>query len=195
MDDVLPPSFVKRIDGPAGSLAAELRHKCELHLTAKHRSVVWWYGRHIACLDSAHRLPRLRTGQSTLPCPAARSCIWPAAVRSPRALFRLGRTPRSLLPCSLLLLAKSASICPWLRAARSGWRAAGAAARASSLMRPRTRSAACCRWGVRCCQGLLAVRAQNQNQPFSGACLARPLVLIEPWHCASCCQVQQGDGN
>ncbi|KAI7837239.1 hypothetical protein COHA_008927 [Chlorella ohadii] len=36
VDDVLPPSFVKRIDGPAGSLAAELRHKCELHLSAKH---------------------------------------------------------------------------------------------------------------------------------------------------------------
>ncbi|PRW57868.1 programmed cell death 4-like isoform B [Chlorella sorokiniana] len=36
VDDVLPPSFVKRIDGPAGSLAAELRHKCELHLGAKH---------------------------------------------------------------------------------------------------------------------------------------------------------------
>lgn len=42
MDDVLPPSFVKRIDGPAGSLAAELRHKCELHLTAKHRWACMW---------------------------------------------------------------------------------------------------------------------------------------------------------
>lgn len=33
-----------------------------------------------------------------------------------------------------------------LAAARSGWRAAGAAAQASSLTRPRTPSVACCRW-------------------------------------------------
>ncbi|KAL4436793.1 hypothetical protein ABPG75_003932 [Micractinium tetrahymenae] len=36
VDDVLPPSFVGRIAGPPGSLAAELKHKCELHLGAKH---------------------------------------------------------------------------------------------------------------------------------------------------------------
>lgn len=36
MDDVLPPSFVGRISGPVGSLAADLKHKCELHLGAKH---------------------------------------------------------------------------------------------------------------------------------------------------------------
>ena len=39
VDDVLPPSFIKRIDGPPGSLEAELKHKCELHINAKHRWV------------------------------------------------------------------------------------------------------------------------------------------------------------
>ena len=37
MDDVLPPSFIQRIDGPPNSPQAELKHKCELHLGAKHR--------------------------------------------------------------------------------------------------------------------------------------------------------------
>ncbi|KAL4858246.1 Programmed cell death protein 4 [Chlorella vulgaris] len=36
VDDVLPPAFVARIDGPPGSLHAELQHKCSLHLGAKH---------------------------------------------------------------------------------------------------------------------------------------------------------------
>lgn len=149
VDDVLPPSFVKRIDGPTGSLAAELRHKCELHLTAKHRSVVWWYGRPITCLDWAPCLPSARTGQPLLPCAAAQSSIGPPLC----ALLMLpSGSAAPLLACYPtqlpLLLSKSASTCPCLRAARSGWRAAGAAARASSLTRPRTRSAACCRWGA-----------------------------------------------
>ncbi|PSC74724.1 Programmed cell death 4 [Micractinium conductrix] len=36
VDDVLPPSFCRRIDGPPGSPTAELRHKCEVQLEAKH---------------------------------------------------------------------------------------------------------------------------------------------------------------
>lgn len=33
---MLPPSFVARVEGAPGSLAAELKHRCELHLGAKH---------------------------------------------------------------------------------------------------------------------------------------------------------------
>jgi hypothetical protein len=35
-DDVLPPSFIQRVDGPPGSLHAELRSKCGAHVGAKH---------------------------------------------------------------------------------------------------------------------------------------------------------------
>ncbi|GAB4818113.1 hypothetical protein N2152v2_005159 [Parachlorella kessleri] len=36
VDDVLPPSSIKRLNGAEGSLVAELKLKCEVHLDAKH---------------------------------------------------------------------------------------------------------------------------------------------------------------
>ena len=99
-------------------------------------------GRQAACCEALWR--------SALRCGSLAGCP-PASCRVPPACLHT----RLCLPCPA-------------GAARSAWRAAGAAAPASSLTRPRSRSAACCRWAAggrhALVGGVLACRARRSRR-------------------------------